>query len=1323
MVILELALTTYGIVGTTASVIGGIDLALKRFSKITAEGLFKKCFVNTVKECASSLAGFTETRNPETIGVDTNKLDSIIASLKDTDIAELRSLKESEKLTKITAHFRGCISLPNHQLTNQDLDQKLRPVFEKIIINFYRQLPFKQEAFNQIALEFIQNSTTNQAEAHALLRDLSEKIEKIQLEVQERLVKDIQTIKDDTNEIKETTQTTLDVNREMLGKVAEVTDTLRHLSISIPDAVAEERQSAIDDARNLLNNYTPKTALNLLKALKQRSWANASTNLKFNILTNMAAAQYAINKERKAAKLLIRAFKHNPKDERALANRALAHLLLGEIKKATDYAKQTLQKNSDNVDAYAILIGSSTDEETLEEIIDKVPKHLQKTSQIAYAISSIAKQRGNLEEAKKWREIMVLEEQEDGPDFKAALAAILIEQVLINQLTVVTKQFDKAQKKQLQQAIELLTEAWDCVSRTELRDFRVGWIINRGMAYFHLGEMKETINDLDTALEIEPLNPDLLKKRAISAFEDGERESAIEFLEKIQSTSEVPEVPIILANFLFAINRFEEAITKLNDFLTTNPSSELQKEANHLLISVYIAHGCFTEAQQISRNMHELDPTNILYLVDAARISSATGERDEALSLLREAYDYAQNSEEFPEIVELADQLYIQEQFKEAATLYEKLADTNQNSELTRQMLQSYYNAGEIGKVLEVCRELREKYGPIKNLSRTEYEIYEEIGDLNKALAVCEAYIDAFPEDTDMQMHLAYVHHRLNNFEEFDRLLDKSFDLKNLSLQSHFNLAHLHRIGSKPEKALKIMYEARRTYFNDADAHLKYFGLFLQVEKQIGELLHPTQVQSGTAVGIDSSGEINWYIIENRDETDYRSEELDVEHPLAQRLLGKTVKDKICLQENPIDADVREIADIKSKYVYAFQDTFRKFSERFPGTPGLWSIELPDSHATNDSAQFQPLLDFIDQQHEATLQIVKVYKENELSIGALTNLIGGNILDTWGFLMSSPDLGIRCCAGNSEERIQALALLENPQLKLVVDLISLITLHCLEAADIVVRAFGKLCIAQSTIDDLQGIINEREGMWSKREGMTVRKQGDQYVKQIINPENAKHGIEYLKGIVEWIKENCEVEPCTPALEMNQLDKRELNDMLQPLFIDTLLIANQPDYLLLSDDAHLRFDGVWTQVVLGHCVNKGLLNKAGYDKMTIKLVCSHYYHTEFNSDVLIEAAKQSDWKPAEPYNSLVQVLGGQRSSLGSALNVTADFLCELWEQPILHHQSEYLTQVLLKELTSNRKTREVLILLAEQIQKRFTLYLPVEERILEQIEVYAQKHPF
>ena len=108
--------------------------------------------------------------------------------------------------------------------------------------------------------------------------------------------------------------------------------------------------------------------------------------------------------------------------------------------------------------------------------------------------------------------------------------------------------------------------------------------------------------------------------------------------------------------------------------------------------------------------MRESAPRNILNLVEIARLYSETGNSDEALSLLREAYGYAHNSESFLEIVELADQLYIHKQFREAAVLYEKIADPSLNSELTQWLLKSYHNAGEIGKALELCRQLREKY-------------------------------------------------------------------------------------------------------------------------------------------------------------------------------------------------------------------------------------------------------------------------------------------------------------------------------------------------------------------------------------------------------------------------------------------------------------------------------------------------------------------------------------------------------------------------------------------------------------------------------------
>ena len=193
-----------------------------------------------------------------------------------------------------------------------------------------------------------------------------------------------------------------------------------------------------------------------------------------------------------------------------------------------------------------------------------------------------------------------------------------------------------------------------------------------------------------------------------------------------------------------------------------------------------------------------------------------------------------------------------------------------------------------------------------------------------------------------------------------------------------------------------------------------------------------------------------------------------------------------------------------------------------------------------EGTKFQTLFDSANNRHETLLQIENKYREHQPAIGVFMGWTGRNALDVWDLLINKPDLGIRYCNGSAEERDQALALLNDPKSKLVADLITLTTLHCLEATDTVVKVFGKLNIAQSTIDELLQIIHEKEGL-------NIEKQGNRYVRHLINPKDIRRNVELLKNLIKWIRENCEVLPCTPALQMNQLQKRKLDDMLQPLF--------------------------------------------------------------------------------------------------------------------------------------------------------------------------------
>ena len=1337
MEILGLVFTAYNIVGTGFSIAGGINHAIKHFCKTTAEDLFKKSFVKVVKQNASEFADQTD---PKNVKVDPDTFDSVIALLKDEDIVTFAQLIGTEKIAKITTLFMNCIIVPNHQLPRMDFERRIRPIIERVIIDFYAQLPFTQGAFNQIVLEFIQNNIENQDDAQTMLTELSSKIDSVRNEVTQRLSEDIQAIKDDTEknkdynkEILQTSGATLDEVRELKSLLAVNTTDI------IKTEVAKEHQEQIDNARNLLKSHRPITSLELLEKLKERTWKDASDDLKYSILTNMAAAQFSLNNEKEAAQLLLKSFQYNPEDEKALSNRALAHLLLGETEYAAEYAKQTLEKNPANTDAYEILVGIPAAEETLDEVIAKVPDHLHDSPQIAYAISILARQRGNYEAAKRWGEIMVAQDQENAPNFKAAFATILVHQVLEDNLAVGTRQLYKAQKEQLQQAIALLTEAWNSIANTELRNYRADWIINRGIAHFHLGELTKATEDLDTGLDIEKSNHILIKDRALLAFESGEIPKAVELLEKIQSAPKVPEAPIILANILLESERLDEAITKLNDFLKTNPISELQDAANRCLVRAYIAADHIEKAQLILTPMLESSPTSVLNLINAALFSSKMGKGDKAISQLKKAYNYALDSKDFLEIMDLAAELYINKQFKEATTLYEKLADTSQNSQLTQWLVQSYYNSGEIEKALKICQKLREKYGPLENISVMEVVIYEEIGDMNKAETVCKDYLKVFPDDIDMRIRLGMILFRSDKEEEIDNVLDRFPDskifpfLKDLSLEACIQFVQLHQIRLQPEKALQIMYEVRRTHFGNPDAHLRYIGTFLSAGNEIPDVLNPTQVEKDTAVKINISDEDYWYIIEERDDADITRDERDVNDSFAQQLLGKEKNAVIRIGEKTV-----KIVDIESKFSYAFQESSRKYKHFFPTDEGMERVTLDDSEEIDDKERFQPIFDKIDQRQEYLDQIEKLYKEENITIGGFTRLVGSNSLDTWGTLMGNADLGIRCRIGTLEERSSILDLLNQSNPKLVLDIISLMTLHCLDAADVIVNTYGKLCIAQSTIDELQNVIIERESMWSNREGMIVAKKGNRYVKQIISPEETKQGIEYLKKIVQWIRENCEVGEATVGSEMNQLRRRKLNDMLQPHFLDTVLLASQPEHLLFSDDGRLRhyaktglnsdagtnfqIDGVWTQVLLEHCVNQNLLDKADYDEMTIKLVCSNYYHTQFDADLLMEAAKLSDWTLSEPYKSCVLALSAERMILQEALDVSVDFLFMLWDESIAFRQKEFLTLGLLTGLTYGRDADIVLDRLEYLIQNKHRLYLPIENSILRQIRNFQQICP-
>lgn len=1146
---------------------------------------------------------------------------------------------------------------------------------------------------------------------------------------------DSATLKRKIDEVKETTQAILENTGDIktsifsLAKV-KTPDIPSYVDISTT-ILTPEYQAEIDHSRDLLKDYHAEEALDYLEALKNRIWTSAQPIVKYRILTNIGAAKGLLNRHQESARLLIEALQYNPDDEKALCNAALGYLLLGTLDQAVVYANKVLETNPSNGRAYSIIVRAASDDESLDEIVARVPEPYRSAPEVANVISYLFRKKGNFTESRKWLETAIDNDATDSPELKADLGTVLMKLVTDDQSTLFGIQINDEKRAQIEKAVELLTAAWNRVANTSIRDLRLDWIANRGLAKRLLGDLDGAIEDIETALETEPSDPAYSKYMAMLLHEKGENGKAINLLTKIIESGAHPEAALLLGEVLREENKFPEAIETIKKLLKGDCVEPMKDEASRLLVRLYIDTKDFASAKDVLSPLQSKDPANISYLVDAARIAAVAGERNEALSLLTKAKSHISGSTTYRQLLEIADEFYAIKEFEEAAHTYERIVDKTLDTPLSRKLLNSYYRAGELNKALEICQNLQKKYGALEYVSEIESAIYEEIGDLAKAKEVCETYLGSFPDDFSMKLRLAVINLRSNDLNELDKFLDSPFDIQHLSLEYGLQIAGLLVARNRYRRAFETIYEVRRKFYSNAEAHLKYMGFFLEREKDACDWLNITKVGVDTAVCIeeDSRGR-EWYIIEDRKDADASRREYDLNHPLVKRMLGKTVGDDVVTVDSPYSKVIGKIIEIKSKYVYAFQESLSSFEKLFPDATGAWKVRvgIPEKEGVLPEG-FETIFDVISRQHERALKVEQYYREGKLTIGAFANLVGRSVLDVWGGLINTSDPGVICCIGSTEERNLASSVITDG-VKLIADAVSIMTMHVINAGDVILKRFGKLGIAQSTVDLLSNTIGERKGIQSKG-FMVVSKEGDKFVRQDISAEDIKRSLEHLEKVMGWININCDIVPCKAALNVKREERQQLEQMIGSSFIETILIASEPGTILYSDDERLRSlakrefntNGVWTQMLLMKCLDEGILDRGKYNESVIQLVNYSYRHTSIDAHVLLEAAKQSGWLPRPPYTTVVKVLGGQYSNESSALIAGTKFLYELWKQPILAQpqQRDQIILALLDAITFKRKPGVVIARLTKLVERQFYLIPLAFKEVVSVINIWKKTH--
>jgi|GEM_PF-1753643 len=1051
----------------------------------------------------------------------------------------------------------------------------------------------------------------------------------------------------------------------------------------------EEIALSLDKTKKLIDNHFPGEALEILHKLKELYFPISDNHLNFRLLTNIGNALFMLEREKEAGDVLLEAYSYDSKNEKAIKNKALALLLLGKKRQAKTWIDKIFENSPNDVFGLQLLVQSSNKSEGFQEVLAKVPEDLRSDSGIAFSLGVFARRKKDFATAQKHLEQSIRAHEKSAMQPKAELAMLLAEKALEDPKIKHYGLFSDETKRLFNHSLGLFSESWDTIEDTELKKAKIYWLINKANVNRLIDNLEEAKEQVEVALSLVPDSKPAAKLLVLINFELGNYAANVELLKSLQDD---PEGPLMLAEALRMTHKESEAIGILEGFIPKTTGEEL-RNAQRLLNQLYIDLNMLEKSNQLTENRLKENPKSVSGWVDRGRFCIRSGDKAEANNCFIQAEKLLTEKATYKMRVDLAHAFYEIGNYEMAAELYGAVSHVYTDDILTNRYLRSLYNSGFENKALEICQSIRETSGPAEHITEIEAAIYTDIGDLHKAKEIIQEYLVRFPEHFSMQIRLAFINLHTFNFDELDKFLKSSLP-EDVRIDIGFHLVYFLKTRGFLFEALDRLYNIRKMHFSDNQAHLKYIGYIFEQDEKINSHLHTDQIALGSAFCLESSpGEKEWLIIEKDSIADLRNSEIGESHSLAKAAIGKKVGDVIHVQNSP----PKTITEIKTKYLFAFHESLRLYESYFPDDNSFqrMPIHIPDDpHEKIEGVE--TIFDKVSKLNEYSQRAEQFYKRGDLTIGAMAKLLNRHPIEIWGGLLADDNLKIRCCIGNNNERMQTLiALARKP--KLVVDITSLLTLYQLDAHHKVVEYFGKLNITQSTLDELLGYIEEKKGVGS-RGYLSLSKQGENFYRSEITPEQIANQVLYLEKLVQWIRDNCNVIPCYAALSINRQYRLQLYEVTGQSFIDTALIAQDDEYVLLTDDLYLRqlarnevkAQGAWTQVVLFYLMEIKHISREEYSEHVMKLLDLNYSYIFINDFTLLKKFKESDWKVSEPVKRLSDIVFGPETELASAIRMLIMFYSSLWTEPIsADHKEAVMHYTLTRLLKGKSKSSEIL----------------------------------
>jgi tetratricopeptide (TPR) repeat protein len=1070
-----------------------------------------------------------------------------------------------------------------------------------------------------------------------------------------------------------------------------------------PQARVWEMEIQIEETRKLLNNGKFQTGQKRLEELQGEARSldesHDKPRLESRIKGLLAFCAWRQDDLPKADRLFYESYVLQRSNAARVANAAFGKLLLNQPEEAFRLGEEALALDAAHDDALSMVVRALHLMRRGSEIDSWLQKHPQAANglQTLFVRGGIAIETGDYPTAQQLaRDVRALAPENPLAHRLFCDAHFIpLQQEFIHDPPILFQLTD-TQQRQLEFAEEAANTALDLMKGWEVKTPQIEALVARAGIRELLGHTDKAIADCDLILEFDPDDESgHFMKGEMLLHRKRDLPSAIAHLSRVRAGKMGEDACVLQAEAHVEAKEWTKAIEVLEPHYKPDASQRSQMDLARLLLQAAYWGGDVARVQRFKADLETLYPDDTVALVTLSDLARWQGDGVQAVELMQKAFDRSQGARRERARFLLSQARLSNGDFTGAATTLEPLVNLARPDVILRSYLEVLMQSGQAEKAASIALKVRGGGRAVRGVSEYEANGAVEEGNAPLARQLLDQLSEDHPDDVLFARNAAAMWlfrspSEIANPESGpshpDRIEAARVALKRISFEAVkdnpaqlMDLARLH-FQAGLANALEMAYRALRLAPADGGIGGTYIQLISSLpEEQPGMGMEEVQDECAVEVkpaSAPSDSEPQTWIITRK--AMGGANEIAPDHPLAQKLRGKKVGDRVQLDSiSSVGEKEGEIIRVRSKYVHALNETMRLFSTGVLSHTGLvvGNFASPEETVKQEREKLRALLD------EGS-SIEKLYEFYAVSVSTLAQMTGRIVPDLWrvegGYSVESE--GHFFAAEGTEKEILQHHQIATNATGLALDWTALLSVVHLRIEDAIAARFKRLVMPRALADEVAVYARRSSSPSALRES---------------DSQTARRDLS--QRLEKFVREKCEV------VEVNEWDATDIEvaKTYGRSTVATLKLTVQEQLPLFADDLRLRarfevVPSVGIQWILLNLREKQHLNNDAYFEAVRTLIYAGYGFIWASIPFFMWVLRRNKHEVTDDVQAILQSLSYWKTVEPLVVALSAGFLSALWKEQLSEPRRRALVEAVLDASVKERHQTQVIQMFQEQL---------------------------